>query len=148
MFLFQLILTLPVTIGIISLLFYQISCIYYNCTSIENHMCEKVIRNARRSGVKNFSWIHDFGVMYNFKQVLGDSVLGWFIPNIPDHVLQGDGISYKTKLYKINVPEPVDDEDSEDNKVVDVSNLSEDVDQRFKVVPELLKKDQKNEKYL
>jgi palmitoyltransferase len=47
LFIIQLILTLPVTIGIISLFCYQVSCLFSNCTNVETFALKRYKRGAK-----------------------------------------------------------------------------------------------------
>jgi hypothetical protein len=96
--------TLPVTIGIMSLLFYQISITIYNTTSIEEYSEKRFRRLAKRRGIeKQFKWFFDYGFMHNLRQVLGESIWDWWKPETPKHVLNSDGTRFKTRIYQ-NVP--------------------------------------------
>jgi len=75
--------TLPVTIGIISLFVYQLSITMYNMTSIEEYTEKRFRRLAKRRGIeKEFKWFFDFGVMYNLRQVFGESMWDWWKPEV------------------------------------------------------------------
>lgn len=92
--------TLPVTIGIMSLFFYQVSITMYNMTSIEEYTEKRFRRLARRRGIeKHFKWFFDYGRMYNLRQVMGESVWDWWKPEVPKHIQKGDGTRFKTRIY-------------------------------------------------
>lgn len=101
----QLVLTLPVTIGIASLFFYQLSCIRSNLTSIETFTYKRFKKGARLQSLKNFKWFYDFGSLHNFREVLGYTITEWFVPTIPKHIREGDGAIFKTRtLEEIGLP--------------------------------------------
>jgi len=97
-FILQFIFVLPVTIAIFSLFIYQFSCMYEGQTSIEVMHCNRYTKYLKHRGYK-FNWFYKFGPMENIKQVLGSNVLNWFIPNIPNTILKGNGMSFKTRVY-------------------------------------------------
>jgi len=99
----QLVLTLPVTIGIISLLVYQISCLIANCTNIETFALKRYKRGAKIFGNNSFKWFYDHGIIQNIKQVMGLTILEWFWPELPLHVKTGTGIDWQLRA-DINVP--------------------------------------------
>jgi len=98
LFILQLILTLPVTISIISLMFYQLSCIMSGMTSIETFADKRYGREARRRGIRNYKWYFDFGMMYNLKQVLGNSVWDWLYVRPPEFNAN-HGFTFKQRHY-------------------------------------------------
>jgi hypothetical protein len=110
-------LTLPVTIAIFSLFVYQISCVIENQTSVEDYICRRARKVARRQGIvrfvfwsyndesaqdahatlfeqKNFKWPYDFGFSHNVKSIYGHSFLGWFVPFFST---DGDGMRFKVR---------------------------------------------------
>jgi len=93
----QLVLTLPVTIGIASLFFYQLSCMWNNQTSVETFAYRRFKRGARLKNNKAFRWFYDYGVFNNLKDVLGHTLVEWFIPVVPEHVRTSDGTLFKTR---------------------------------------------------
>jgi len=96
LFLLQLILNFPVTFCIGGLCSYQISLLMSNCTSIEAMAHGRYKNEAKKRGIK-FRWFYDFGSLYNIRQIMGNTVLEWFLPTIPDHVKNADGITFKTR---------------------------------------------------
>jgi len=98
--LIQLVLTLPVTIGIISLFCYQISCLTSNCTNVETFLYKRYKRGAKLHGI-NFVWFYDYGIIHNVKQVMGQSIKEWFIPTTPDHIKNGNGVEWKTRQFEL-----------------------------------------------
>lgn len=95
--------TLPVTIAIISLLFYQISCVLANQTSIEDYISGRQQSAARKAGVRAPSWAYDFGYVSNLRQKLGHNIWFWLIP-IDTPV--SDGFKWKSKPFRApTVPE-------------------------------------------
>jgi len=82
------VLTLPVTLGIASLLVYQLNNLKKNLTSIEHYLDKYYQSAARRAKIKPWVWFYDWGAMNNYKQVMGPTILDWFIPNIPKHLHQ------------------------------------------------------------
>jgi len=100
LFLIQLVLTLPVTIGIISLFCYQISCLISNITNIETFVLKRYKRGAQKNGI-TFKWFYDFGTLHNVRQVMGLSVREWFIPTQPEHVKNGNGTDWKTRYFEL-----------------------------------------------
>jgi len=94
LFIMQLILTLPVTIGIISLLVYQLGCLFSNCTNIETFALKRYKRGAKIFGKNNFKWFYDFGMIENIRAVMGQSFPEWFWPEIPHHVKNGNGTEW------------------------------------------------------
>lgn len=90
--------TLPVTIAIISLLFYQISCVLANQTSIEDYISSRQQKAARKAGVRVPAWAFDFGWLANLRQKLGHNPWLWFIPaDTPS----GDGYRWKTQPFRL-----------------------------------------------
>jgi len=87
----QLVLTLPVTIGIFSLLVYQISCLISNTTNVETFALKRYKRGAKIFNNNTFKWFYDLGTIQNIKQVMGPSFLEWFWPYLPTNVEMGDG---------------------------------------------------------
>jgi len=100
LFLIQLVLTLPVTIGIISLFCYQISCLVSNTTNIETFVLKRYKRGAKKYGI-NYKWFYDFGTLHNVRQVMGPSVKEWFLPILPEHVKNGSGMEWKTRHFEL-----------------------------------------------
>jgi len=98
--------TLPVTIGIISLLVYQVGLITGNRTSIEEWNEKKYRRVAKRRGMKDFHWFYDFGWRYNLRQVLGESAYEWVRPSSPRHLHTSDGTVFRTHIYDLPKAEP------------------------------------------
>jgi len=81
--------------------FYQVSITIYNLTSIEEYTEKRFRRLAKRRGIeKQFKWFFDYGIMYNLRQVLGESILDWWKPETPKHVLASDGTRFKTRIYQ------------------------------------------------
>lgn len=97
----QMVLTLPVTIGIFSLFCFQMSCLYSNMTSIENYTFHNYKKGLKNSGIK-FRWFYDFGPAYNLKQVFGFSFVEWFLPVMPENVKSGDGVTFRTRFFGLN----------------------------------------------
>lgn len=91
------ILTLPVTIGIVSLFVYQINIARHGTTSIETLVYKRYRNTAKRFGMRNFVWFHDFGWKQNLKLIFGMSAADWFIGSEPE----GEGTSWKTRIYKL-----------------------------------------------
>lgn len=90
--------TLPVTIAIISLLVYQISCVLANQTSIEDYISSRQQKAARKAGVRVPAWAFDFGWLANLRQKLGHNPWLWFIPaDTPS----GDGYRWKTQPFRL-----------------------------------------------
>jgi len=54
--------------------------------------------------MKTWIWFFDLGTKNNYKQLLGDSVLGWFVPNIPKNIKEGDGKKWNGRVYDVNEP--------------------------------------------
>jgi len=102
LFIIQLVLTLPVTIGIISLFCYQVSCLISNCTNVETFALKRYKRGAKLCGNNSFKWFYDVGTMRNMKQVLGDSISDWFWPSLPEGVKNGNGIAWIISDKKLN----------------------------------------------
>jgi hypothetical protein len=95
--------TMPVTIAIISLLVYQLSCVLQNQTSIEDYISGRQNKAARAAGVKPPSWAYDFGWMANIRQKLGHNVWLWLIPV---YAPVCDGFTWKSKPFKLpSIPE-------------------------------------------
>lgn len=90
--------TLPVTIAIISLLFYQISCVLANQTSIEDYISGRQQKAARKAGVRPPVWAYDFGTLSNLRQKLGFNPWFWFIPT---DTPSGDGYRWKTQPFRL-----------------------------------------------
>jgi len=95
------VLTLPVTLGIASLLVYQLNNLRRNLTSIETYIERHYKYAARRAGMKTWIWFYDWGTKNNYRQMFGERFLGWFIPNIPKHVIDGDGKAWKGRVYDV-----------------------------------------------
>jgi len=66
-------------------------------TSVETYSYKRFRRGARQNNIKGFVWFYDYGFLFNFRQVLGPKLTEWFIPAMPSHIQEGDGISFKTK---------------------------------------------------
>eukprot|EP01130_Rhizamoeba_saxonica_P006583 TRINITY_DN261_c0_g3_i1.p1 TRINITY_DN261_c0_g3~~TRINITY_DN261_c0_g3_i1.p1 ORF type:complete len:321 (+),score=35.63 TRINITY_DN261_c0_g3_i1:94-1056(+) len=94
----HLVLTLPVTLGIISLLFYQLSCMKENLTSIETYIKKQYKRGAKKAGLKKWIWFYDHGAINNYRKTLGPSIKFWLLP-IPYEM--GNGLEYKTRFYDV-----------------------------------------------
>lgn len=99
--------TMPVTIAIISLFVYQISCLFANQTSIEDYISGRQHKAASKAGVRPPSWAYDFGWIANVRQKLGHNMWLWFIPI---HNSVGDGFSWKAKPFRApSVPDRTSD---------------------------------------
>jgi hypothetical protein len=95
--------TMPVTIAIVSLLVYQISCVFANQTSIEDYISGRQNKAAAKVGVRPPAWPYDFGWLQNVRQKLGQNVWTWFIPIIKPI---SDGYTWKTKPFRLpSMPE-------------------------------------------
>eukprot|EP01128_Nolandella_sp_AFSM9_P001005 TRINITY_DN11120_c0_g1_i1.p1 TRINITY_DN11120_c0_g1~~TRINITY_DN11120_c0_g1_i1.p1 ORF type:complete len:341 (+),score=33.77 TRINITY_DN11120_c0_g1_i1:56-1078(+) len=92
-------LTLPVTIGIVSLFVFQVSIVLENMTSYEEVTYKRYKRIAKRTRVQDWSWFFDFGWKQNISQLMGPSMLDWLIPQTPEHIRTGDGCSFKTHQF-------------------------------------------------
>jgi len=101
MFFLQLFLILPVTVGIFSLLFHQISCIWYGMTSIESWIDQQYRKALKKENMKNFQWFYDFGLIVNFKEVFGVKIKHWLVPSIPKEVANANGVEFKTWIYGV-----------------------------------------------
>ena len=118
--LLQLIVMLPVTIAIISLLVHQLNCILSGMTSIESFLFHRYQKGLKRKGetkvyfflhllkVYNFlknlflyqklSWFYDYGWKDNLKQILGPNLHWCWYPEIPKHVLEYDPEVWKVQF--------------------------------------------------
>lgn len=90
--------TLPVTIAIISLLVYQLSCVFANQTSIEDYISGRQNKVASKAGIRPPAWAYDFGFTANVRQKFGHNVWLWFLPIIQPI---SDGYTWKTKPFKV-----------------------------------------------
>ncbi|KAF2074905.1 hypothetical protein CYY_003782 [Polysphondylium violaceum] len=83
---------IPVVLGVLGLLFYQIDFLLSNYTSIERFERKSLSKYSKKNGLK-FHWRYDRGVRQNFREVFGESRLYWLIPvGIP----KSDGTYWKT----------------------------------------------------
>jgi len=100
-----------VTIGIISLFVYQVSCLIANCTNVESFALKRYKRGAKLFGNNSFKWFYDHGTISNIKQVMGPTILEWFWPSLPHHVKNGNGIDWSMRSDKIAPPKHVTSEE-------------------------------------
>jgi len=97
----QMVLTLPVTIGIVSLFSFQMTCLHQNMTSIESFTFRNYRKGLKNTGVK-FRWYYDFGPAYNYRQVFGNNYKEWFLPILPESTKNGDGITFRTRFFGLS----------------------------------------------
>ncbi len=69
---------LPVTLAVGGLLWYQISCIIENLTTIDEYVMERQQRAARKLR-KPYKWPYDLGCWRNWCSFFGPSVRNWFV---------------------------------------------------------------------
>ncbi|KAH3760408.1 zinc finger protein, DHHC-type, palmitoyltransferase [Pelomyxa schiedti] len=81
----------PLTMGLMSLLFWQLSLAWSNMTGIEDMYNDSAIRVARRENKKYF-FPYDLGITQNLYAFFGSTVWMWFLPTKPS---PGTGTSYK-----------------------------------------------------
>lgn len=70
---------LPVTLAVAGLLWYQVSCLIENLTTIEEYILERQQRSAAKRKVSH-QWPYDLGCWRNWTQFFGSSVYQWFMP--------------------------------------------------------------------
>jgi len=80
--LINLVIIIPVTIGIISLFVWQFTLLLENVTTIEEYEKRKAARLAR-SQKEPYRWRYDFGRDINFKNFFGSEFMDWFFPSVP-----------------------------------------------------------------
>ena len=81
---------LPVCLAVAGLLWYQISCVVENLTTIDEYIMERQARNARRLR-KKYIWPYDLGFKRNWKLFFGNSFSQWFCPGMGP---RNDGINF------------------------------------------------------
>eukprot|EP01089_Gocevia_fonbrunei_P006979 TRINITY_DN17993_c0_g1_i1.p1 TRINITY_DN17993_c0_g1~~TRINITY_DN17993_c0_g1_i1.p1 ORF type:complete len:331 (-),score=21.79 TRINITY_DN17993_c0_g1_i1:28-915(-) len=89
---FDLLIMVPVTIGLFTLLFYQIHLISKNVTTVEEFERKELMFRAHKKN-QRFNWYYDQGCLLNYYQVMGNKLIYWLLP-IRSH--DGDGISWIT----------------------------------------------------
>jgi len=100
LFILQMVLTLPVTIGIVSLFSFQMSCLHSNMTSIESYAYRNYRKGLKTAGIR-FRWFYDFGPSHNYKQVFGTGIREWIFPVMPESTRTGDGCTYRTRVFSL-----------------------------------------------
>ena len=85
---------LPVCLAVGGLLWYQVSCVMENLTTIDEYILERRQRNARKLK-KEYHWPYDLGFKQNWKAFFGSSTWGWFWPE--DVGKRRDGIHFEKR---------------------------------------------------
>ncbi|EAL67846.1 hypothetical protein DDB_G0279395 [Dictyostelium discoideum AX4] len=70
---------LPVLLGVSGLFFFQMEFLLGNYTPVERYERKKEGKYARRNGLK-YKWKFDKGWKFNFREVMGDTLIQWFFP--------------------------------------------------------------------
>jgi len=86
------VLILAVLIGVGSLLYWQLSCLWNNITTIEDWEIDREERKAKSERRRPIKFPFDVSPGANFRSVLGESVWSWLVPIGPS----GDGLKYRT----------------------------------------------------
>ena len=82
---------LPVCLAVGGLLWYQLSCIVENLTTIDEYIMERRARNARKLRIP-YAWPYDLGFKRNWKAFFGSSPIQWFFPGMGP---RRDGINFE-----------------------------------------------------
>ena len=88
----DLVFLLPVTLAVGGLLWYQISCIVENLTTIDEYVMERQQRAARKLR-KPYSWPYDLGCWRNWCAFFGGNVRTWFVSG----GVKWDGIHFEKR---------------------------------------------------
>jgi hypothetical protein len=88
----DLVFLLPVTLAVGGLLWYQISCIVENLTTIDEYVMERQQRAAHKLR-KPYRWAYDLGCWRNWCAFFGSSVPMWFVPGS----VRWDGIRFEKR---------------------------------------------------
>lgn len=97
---------IPITISIICLCVFQLSLISSNTTNIESYEVHWAKREARRKR-KPYFYPYNLGIIGNFRQFLGSSLLVWFFPS----QIEGNGYQWSFNPHWLFDDPPVDQDD-------------------------------------
>lgn len=70
---------IPVAIAVGGLLWYQVTCVLENLTTIDEYVLEKRQLEAKRLG-KKYAWPYNFGWKKNLSSFFGTTPSQWFLP--------------------------------------------------------------------
>eukprot|EP01106_Pelomyxa_sp_JSP_P009579 TRINITY_DN259_c0_g4_i3.p1 TRINITY_DN259_c0_g4~~TRINITY_DN259_c0_g4_i3.p1 ORF type:complete len:101 (-),score=20.63 TRINITY_DN259_c0_g4_i3:117-419(-) len=82
---------IPLTMGLCSLLIWQISLVWHNMTSLEDMYNEIAERQARKDNKKHY-FGYDLGIGQNLETFFGSSIWMWLLPTQPP---AGTGTHFK-----------------------------------------------------
>ncbi len=88
----DLVFLVPVTLAVGGLLWYQISCVIENLTTIDEYVMERQQRAARKFR-KSYQWPYDLGCWRNWNAFFGSGVSKWFCPG----GYKADGIHFERR---------------------------------------------------
>jgi hypothetical protein len=121
-FMSQMVFMFPVTFCVVGLWFYQISLLFENLTSIESMLFDSYKYSAKKRGLNEFRWFYDHGTVYNIKQVMGLTVGEWFLPTLPEHIKNGDGSTFKTRM--LNLEDIVVEKEDQNTNSINTQSLN------------------------
>jgi len=90
--------TFPMTIMITALCSFQLTNTLANLTSIETRDYGNYRKYYRQHQVK-FRWTYDQGLKANWMDFWGPNPGDWFIPTVPLHIQQSDGMSFIARPF-------------------------------------------------
>ncbi|KYR00679.1 putative zinc finger membrane protein [Tieghemostelium lacteum] len=99
---------IPSLMGVFGLFYYQLDFLFHNYTSIERFERKSETKVAKRNNLK-YHWRYDRGWKKNFREVFGESRLGWFLPIGTPKI---DGLTWVTVRLEDLSDQSSDDDDN------------------------------------